>query len=90
MTIHEKDPDALLDYTVSWVDWLAEGETISTVEAFAEEGLTLATPAAESGGVVTVWLSGGTVGRTYRVTVRVATSAGRVDDRSFGVTVRER
>lgn len=89
MTIYTKDPDALLDYSVDWSSWLADGETLDTVEWIVEDGLTNAASSA-TGAVATIWLSGGTVGATYRVTCRVSTSAGRVDDRSFAVRVGER
>jgi hypothetical protein len=37
-----------------------------------------------------VWLSGGTVGERYTVTTRITTSAGRTDDRSIEIWVRQR
>jgi hypothetical protein len=42
-----------------------------------------------TGAITTVWLSGGTTGRTYDVTARVTTSGGRQIDRSGRLFVTE-
>lgn len=83
-----KDPDAVLDFVVDWSDWLVAGDSIVESE-WISEGLTTATPSLD-GAKATVWLSGGTVGTTYKVTNRVTTSAGRIDDRTLEVLVIER
>lgn len=84
-----KDPDAVLDYLQDWVRWLAPGDTIVDTEVTASDGITVgATSFTDT--TTTVWLSGGTVGGTYRVTTHVTTAGGRQDDRSFIVRVRER
>lgn len=89
MSTYIKDPEAVLDYTVSWASWLDTGETISTSAFTVPAGLTMDS---ESNNTTsgTVWLSGGTVDTAYTVTHRITTSAGRTDDRSFIVDVRER
>lgn len=85
-----KDPSAVLDYAVDWTGWLAEGETIGSFPVTVDAGLTVAQAATHSAGVVTVWLSGGTAGKTYTVTSRVTTNQGRTDDRSIRIRVEER
>ena len=40
--------------------------------------------------LVIAWISGGTVGTTYRVECLITTSAGRKDERSLWITVQER
>ncbi len=84
-----KDPDAVLDYTVNWSDWLATGETISTSAFTVDSGIT---KDSESNTTTTgtVWLSGGTAGTRYEVTHRITTSDSRTDDRTFFVQVAER
>lgn len=82
-----KDPDAAKDYQVDWTAWLA-GDSISSYTVTAQSGLTKDSDS-RSGAVVTVWLSGGMLGRTYLVTVRVVTSGGRTDERSFNIIVRQ-
>lgn len=89
MTSFEKDPAALVDFSVDWSSWLATGETISTSEWTAPDGIS--TSAATSDDTTaTVWLSGGTANSTYRVSNKISTSDSRVDERSFLVRVVER
>ncbi len=101
-----KDPDAVLDYKVDFAphtngrlgaesDWLQSGETIVSHTVTPETGITVdSSSITDSGTSVTVWLTGGTVGTdtttVYDVTVKVTTSAGREDDRTFRVEMAER
>lgn len=87
-----KDPDALLDYAVNWSSWLPTGDSISTFDVAVEAGdVVLDTPApSETDGVVTAWISGGSVGKTGRVRFRVTTTQGRTDDRSIFLKIIER
>jgi hypothetical protein len=93
---HFKDPNAKLDYQVSWVDWLASGETISTstfaIDVAPDAILTIsASPVpTNTTTTATVWLEAGTVGKTYRVRNRITSSAGRTDDQSFDVTITQK
>lgn len=41
-------------------------------------------------GIVTVWLSGGDTGSTYDVACRITTDAGRTDERTIHIRIRER
>ena len=96
MTLRPKDPQAVLDYAFDWSGWLAAAETISTATVTASgTGLVVGTgptPPAPAivAGVVTYWLSGGTVGTTYDVTCHITTSQGRTDDRTDQIEVRQR
>lgn len=85
-----KDPNAVLDYAVDWSTWLATGETISTYTVAVDSSLITISTYSMSSGVVKAWLSGGNVGQTYAVTVKVVTSGSRTDERSFKVKVKER
>lgn len=88
-----KDPDADLDYRVDWSQWLAAGETITGSSWTVPVGITQGTgpqaPTFDSTSA-TIWLTGGTDGQAYPITNRVTTSAGRVDDRTITITVRQR
>ena len=85
-----KDPEAVLDYTIDWTKWLDEvGDTIATSTWIVPSGLTKVTETNTSKNA-TVWLSGGTDGTNYTVTNRITTAAGRTDDRSISIRVRER
>jgi hypothetical protein len=82
-----------LDYAVDWREWLApDGDTITDSAWTAEPGITIEQDPAPTatGGVVTVWLSGGVTGRSYLVTNRITTALGRVDERSFTLGVLDR
>ncbi len=89
MNTHVKDPNSVLDFSLDWSVWLQDSETITTSVWLPDEGITTATPSVVGERTV-VWLSGGEVGQTYRVTNRITTSAGRIDDRTLLVRIRER
>jgi len=84
-----KDPDAVLDYAVDWSAWLSQAEAITTATVVADDGITVDSDS-HDGGIHTIWLSGGEVGRDYRITSRITTSQGRGDDRTMLIRVRER
>ena len=85
-----KDPDAVLDYSVDWLLWLA-GDQISSSEWILEQGATIEkiTDTFTTSRTV-VWLSGGDKGITYLVTNRIVTAGGRTDDRTISVKVEDR
>ncbi|MDG4552880.1 MAG: hypothetical protein P9E24_01325 [Candidatus Competibacter sp.] len=98
-----KDPQAILDYAFLWQDWLAADETITahtitpsaatiTVDSSSVNAAAVTLDSVEQkiGSVVTVWLSAGTADTIYVISCRVTTSAGRVDERSFKLIVRDR
>ena len=93
-----KDPSAVLDYVFDWSEeWLATGETIALHPDTGQKLITITVPTgitldswSESDGEITVWLSGGTVGTTYRVECEITTSAGRKDERSMWIRVADR
>lgn len=98
----EADPDSVLDYSVSFADWLGS-DTISTATWSADPGITVTGAAVNVGSitdrngkvhpantVATATLSGGSAGSSYQVRVRVVTAGGRTDDRTFEYRVRQR
>lgn len=80
MKTFRKDPAALLDYCWNWVEWLGN-DTIDTYNFIMPEDLTLES-SSENEGIITAWISGGTVFETYIVTCEIITLAGRKDQRS--------
>ena len=90
MSLYVKDPNAVLDYTIDWSDWLGENETISTHSVIADTGITVDSSSIVDNTSVMIWLRGGTVGQYYRVTCRIVTTAARTDDRSITIQVEER
>lgn len=94
MTLLLKDPDAVLDYAVDWgSEYLGEGDLLvdSQWSVTPDEGggLTIAGNNFDSS-VSTVKLGGGVRGHVYRLTNRVTTESGRIDDRSIVLRVEER
>lgn len=83
-----KDPNAVLDYSIDWTRWLA-GDQIAASEWIVPSGL-IKMADSKTSTSATVWLSGGTAGQSYTVTNRIATAAGRTEDRSFTIRVEER
>jgi hypothetical protein len=82
-----KDPDAVLDYVVDWTAWLTPiSDTISAVQWTVATGLTM-TAQINSSKTATIWLSGGTVNKTYLVTCRITTTGGRREDQSFNIFI---
>jgi len=41
-------------------------------------------------GKVTAWISGGENGKTYRVSCKITTTEGRIDERSIFIKVKDR
>lgn len=83
-----KDPNAVLDYAISWVNWLGASETISSSTWVIDSGITKDSDSSDST-TATVWLSGGEVGATYTVTNRIVTNQNRTNDRSLLITIQD-
>lgn len=87
-----KDPDAILDYSFDWEteDWLAAGESVSSY-VVTVDGVTLSTHS-RTGGIVTAWVSGGTVGEVASITCQITTDSvpARTDQRTVYLKIRER
>lgn len=83
-TTFEKDPNATLDYSVDWTDFLQSEEEISDSTWIAPAGITVDSDT-NTTSVSTVWLSGGTVGKSYELINRITTNntPARIDDRSI-------
>ena len=86
-----KDPNAVLDYGFDWSDWLGNAETIVTSTWINPDGITVVTSSNSSEATV-VWVSGGTAGKSYRLTNRIVTnnSPARTDDRTLLIEVQDK
>jgi hypothetical protein len=84
----DKDPDAVLDYTIDWGDWLGE-DTLATSEWTVPDGIT-AGATSITGTTTTIWFSGGEVGETYTIHNRITTAGGRTNDQTFKITCIEK
>lgn len=83
-----KDPDAVLDYAIDWSRWLGE-DALTAAQWAVPDGLTKVSEALDTG-TATIWLSGGSVGVTYLLTCHITTAAGREEDQSFRIKIKER
>lgn len=85
-----KDPNAILDYPISFAAWLADiADTYASHTVTVTGGLTC-NSSTQAAGVITPILSGGTVGTTASFTIRITTTGGRTDDRTFYLKIKER
>ncbi len=94
-TYIEKDPYAVLDYTLDWGNWMPTGVTINTITVTAE---TIAGDSAplviasttNTNTLATANISGGTVGNIYNVEYKIVTTNSLQDSRNFRIRVLER
>lgn len=86
--IFVKDPDAVLDYVIDWSAWL-DTDTISTSVWTVPDGITKDSDT-ETATASTIWLSSGTVDTDYDGVNHIVTAAGREDDRTITIQVREK
>lgn len=81
----DKDPDAVVDYTVDWQAF-TQGDTISTSIWTVPAGLTKGTDTFTDE-TATVFLSGGTTNTAYSIINTVTTADGRTFERSVRLRV---
>lgn len=90
-----KDPQEVLDYGFDWNDsdnggpWLETDDTISTSIWKVATGITKDSDS-KTDTTTMIWLSGGTVGKKYKITNRIITNDGRTAERSFYVKVQSK
>jgi len=89
MASFKKDPDAVKDYPFDWAQWLPAGDIISAAQAIVDDPALTVDSVLHDQTTVTVWLSGGQPGKTYKVTCRITTAQGRKEDYSIYITVVE-
>jgi len=83
-----KDPEALLDYTIDWSDWMETSDFIVDSTWIAPAGITIDHQVFTENRT-TVWISGGTSGESYDLINRITTNDGREDERDLTIYVRE-
>ena len=87
-----KDPNEVLDYVLDWSDRLETGDTISTsawslVTADNPDSVLVIDSDSNTTTTTTVWLSAGTVDKTYYLLNRVVTTGGRTMDQTVVLRV---
>jgi len=91
----EKDPYAVLDYTLDWTNWMPSGETIQTMTVTAETISGDASPltidsTSNTDYLATAFISAGTAGNVYNVEYRIVTDNSKQDSRNIRIKVLER
>ena len=86
--IFEKDPNATLDFVFDWTAWLA-GDTISTSAWAPLPSDLTAASTSNTTLTATIFVSGGTPGRTYRLRNRIVTAGGRTEDQTAELVILE-
>jgi len=94
-TYIEKDPYAVLDYTLDFTNWMPDSDTISTIAVTAETISGDSSPlvvdsSTNTNYLVTATISGGTAGNIYNVEYKIDTTNGLKDSRNFRIKVVER
>lgn len=88
-SVIDKDPDAILDYSIDLTDWLTDsGDTLQNLQVIVN-GCTLMQHSF-TGAICTAWLAGGTEGQLASCTFRFSTVGGRVDDRTVYLKIKSR
>jgi len=91
----EKDPYAVLDYTLDWTEWMPSADTIVSITVTAETisgdpaPLVIDSTTATNY-LSTAYISGGTVGNIYNVEYRIVTANNIQDSRNIRLKVVER
>ena len=84
-----KQPVDVVDYDIDYSEWLTTGDNVqSTVVTVTPEGLTVDSVFVNDPRIK-IWISGGTNGVTYKVTVTATTADGRVKQDEFRVKVKD-
>jgi hypothetical protein len=85
--IYHKDPSAILDYYVDWTAWL--GADTITLSTWAKTGDITLGSGMSLGALQGIWVSGGTVHTHAVLTNHIVTTAGRQDERSMVLVLRD-
>lgn len=85
----KQQPAEVLDYDVDYTDWLPSSDSVGTAtSAVSPVGLVVDAQVV-SGKFVKLWVSGGTSGVKYKVTLTVETAIGRTKQDEILFTVKD-
>ena len=93
---YEKQPAEVKDYDIDYSEWLGPvADTVASTTAIVTS-VTEAVPTLEIDSImetsttVKLWVSGGTGGVSYKVTVQMTTTGGRLDESELVFKVKDR
>lgn len=90
-----KQPNEVLDWDVSFAEWMRPGDEIDTVHvdirllSGPDTDLLMVDQVQNTARLSKVWLRGGADGARYRVQLRAATIHGRAKEAEFDISVKE-
>jgi len=84
-----KQPVEIIDYDIDYSEWLTAGDNVQAASVeVAPVGLIVESTFINDPRVK-IWVSGGTTGTTYKLTVTATTADGRVKQDEFKVKVKD-
>ena len=93
----QQDPQATLDYTIDWGEWIAVNNVVVTsswgIESIENDNTPMTTSSNGFDPLLSttyIVLSGGTVGNHYRITNTITTSNNLTEERYFRIFIRDR
>ena len=93
---YEKQPAEVKDYDIDYSEWLGPvADTVASTTAIVTS-VTETVPTLEIDSImetsttVKLWISGGTAGVSYKVTVQMTTTGGRLDESELVFKVKDR
>lgn len=84
-----KDPNAVLDFVFDWTSYLKPTQDNITNAVVVKSGGITIDSSSFTTKKVTVWVSGGVVGETAKLTCTITTEDGRIDERSMFIKIKE-
>lgn len=95
----QKQPAETLDYDIDFSEFLSDGDTLVAAGdppvpdplnvTVTPAGLTLGPTVVVNTNVIKQWVSGGTDGQRYKITLTATSNAGRVKQVEFTVRVKD-
>lgn len=96
LATYEKQPSEIKDYDVEYATWLAPmGDTLdnvtTTVVCLTDDTDTtlVCDSVSRTSTRCKVWMSGGTDGNKYKLTIQAATVGGRLDESELEFTIKD-
>ena len=96
LATYEKQPAEVKDYDIDYREWLVPADDVvqsvtTAVTSATETAPTLVVDSIQmTVYVAKLWISGGTAGTKYKVTVQMETEGGRLDESELVFVVKDR
>jgi hypothetical protein len=96
LATYEKQPAEYKDYDIDYSQWLTPADDVintvtATVTSATQTSPTLAVNLIQNTVYVTkLWVTGGTVNTKYKITVRMTSDGGRIDESELIFNIKDR